>query len=319
MSVQKSGPVTVAAPLVLSSIPIGDQAVLVTLDNTLGTSVTAWLEGSNDGFATKFDLAGYLMGDGSQATNGAAGFSVTDAAVKAWVVPCAGVDSVQLRLSALTGTANATLKSLRDFPRVTIPVNSLAVDTAVADGKNISTGTTTGTKIGTATSQKIGLWNATPIVQPANTVDYLAGLVNAGLRASGGTAAAAFPGLVSSSSPSAGIGYAAGSQGTAVSQATDRTTGVTCSGMCGQITTQATSLAAQTSVSFIVTNTSVALHDVVIASIQSGPTGGKTIVNVTVTTAGSFTLNLFNTDASVADTGAAVINFAIIKGSTATT
>jgi hypothetical protein len=37
----------------------------------------------------------------------------------------------------------------------------------LADAGDITLGTTTGTKIGTATTQKIGLWNATPVVQPA--------------------------------------------------------------------------------------------------------------------------------------------------------
>lgn len=36
--------------------------------------------------------------------------------------------------------------------------------------KNIATDTTTGTKIGTATSQKLGFWNATPIVQPTTAI-----------------------------------------------------------------------------------------------------------------------------------------------------
>jgi hypothetical protein len=39
-----------------------------------------------------------------------------------------------------------------------------------ADAENLIFGTTTGTKIGTATSQKIGFWNATPIVQPTTAV-----------------------------------------------------------------------------------------------------------------------------------------------------
>lgn len=115
-----------------------------------------------------------------------------------------------------------------------------------------------------------------------------------------------------SSSATIGIGYTTGA-GAAVSQATDRTTTVVCTGMSGAITTQATSLAAQTSVAFTVTNTSVAIGDVIILSIQSGPTGLKTIATVTTVAAGSFQINLFNTDASVADTGAAIINFAVIK------
>jgi hypothetical protein len=35
------------------------------------------------------------------------------------------------------------------------------------DGSNIVLGTTTGSNIGTATTQKLGFWNATPVVQPA--------------------------------------------------------------------------------------------------------------------------------------------------------
>jgi len=43
----------------------------------------------------------------------------------------------------------------------------LQQDTKISDGKNIVLDTTTGTKIGTATSQKLGFFNATPIVQPS--------------------------------------------------------------------------------------------------------------------------------------------------------
>lgn len=39
----------------------------------------------------------------------------------------------------------------------------------LADATNLVVNTTTGTKIGTATTQKLSLWNATPIVQPSST------------------------------------------------------------------------------------------------------------------------------------------------------
>ncbi len=113
-------------------------------------------------------------------------------------------------------------------------------------------------------------------------------------------------------STGAAIGYATGAGG-AVSQATDRTTGVTINKASGAITTQATSLAAQTSVAFTVTNSVVAIGDVIVLSVRSGPTGTKTIATVTTVAAGSFQINLFNTDASTADTGAAIINFAVLK------
>ncbi len=50
---------------------------------------------------------------------------------------------------------------------------------------NIITDTTTGTKLGTATTQKIGFYNATPIVQPGATTDLGVVLSNLGLRAVG--------------------------------------------------------------------------------------------------------------------------------------
>ena len=40
-----------------------------------------------------------------------------------------------------------------------------------ADAKNIAVGTTTGTKIGTSSTQKLGFFNATPVVQPAAVAD----------------------------------------------------------------------------------------------------------------------------------------------------
>ena len=38
----------------------------------------------------------------------------------------------------------------------------------ILDGKNIQLGTTTGSKIGTATAQKLGFWGVTPVIQPAS-------------------------------------------------------------------------------------------------------------------------------------------------------
>ena len=43
---------------------------------------------------------------------------------------------------------------------------NINTDTEITDAKNFILNTTTGTKIGTATTQKLGFWNATPIVQP---------------------------------------------------------------------------------------------------------------------------------------------------------
>jgi hypothetical protein len=56
----------------------------------------------------------------------------------------------------------------------------------MADSANIAVNETTGTKIGTATTQKLGFYNAAPIVQAANTSDIKDALVALGFIATGG-------------------------------------------------------------------------------------------------------------------------------------
>lgn len=111
------------------------------------------------------------------------------------------------------------------------------------------------------------------------------------------------------------IGYGTGTGGT-VTQATSRTTGVTLSKATGAITTNTTSLAAGASATFTVTNTVVTALDVVTVAIKSGQTNKETSAAVTAVAAGSFDITIHNQHASTAETGAIVINFAIIKGST---
>ena len=56
-------------------------------------------------------------------------------------------------------------------------------DFKIEDAKNIIFDTTTGTKIGTATGQKIGFWNTTPIVQPTTAVAAATFVTNTSLIA----------------------------------------------------------------------------------------------------------------------------------------
>lgn len=64
-------------------------------------------------------------------------------------------------------------------------IDGFGESTTLAEAVNIALGTTTGTKIGTATSQKLGFFNATPIIQPIATLDLGVVLSNLGLRAAG--------------------------------------------------------------------------------------------------------------------------------------
>lgn len=117
---------------------------------------------------------------------------------------------------------------------------------------------------------------------------------------------------VKSISSSAGVGYGTGAGGT-VTQITDRSTGVTINKICGAITTDATSLAAGAEATFTVTNSAVAIGDVIVLSARSGQTAATSVPFVTAVAAGSFDITLTNLNASTADTGAMIINFAVIK------
>lgn len=109
------------------------------------------------------------------------------------------------------------------------------------------------------------------------------------------------------------IGYFTG--GGTVTQATNRTTGVTLSTLSGTITTNNASLAAETAAVFTVTNINVFADDVVMTVIQSGSNGGNTTVSVTTVAAGSFQITVANQNAAggTAETGAILINFAVLR------
>lgn len=163
----------------------------------------------------------------------------------------------------------------------------------------------------------------TSIGDVTRLTNYLAGQLKSAVAITGGTIAgvsltgssvAVTAGLTSSGATGAGIGYATGAGG-AVTQATNRTTGVTLSTLAGQITTNNASLAAEASANFTVTNTTVAIGDVVVVAIQSGSNGGNTAVSVVTVANGSFVIKVSNNNAAAgtAETGAIIINFAVIK------
>jgi len=56
----------------------------------------------------------------------------------------------------------------------------------LGDGSNFVLGTTSGSRIGTASTQMLAFYGATPIVQPGSTSDIRTALINLGLLASGG-------------------------------------------------------------------------------------------------------------------------------------
>ena len=105
-------------------------------------------------------------------------------------------------------------------------------------------------------------------------------------------------------------GYITGEGGT-VTQATSKATAVTLNKKCGQITMNAAALAAATTVTFVLTNSTIAATDLLVLNHVSGGTAGAYLLNAQAA-AGSASVNVRNiTAASLSE--AIVISFAVIK------
>lgn len=98
-----------------------------------------------------------------------------------------------------------------------------------------------------------------------------------------------------------------------VTQTTNRSTGVTINKICGNIVTDATSLAAAGEAEFTVTNNKVAAGDVVVICLKTESATALSIPVVTGVVDGSFKITMSNLHAATADTSASTINFVIIK------
>jgi hypothetical protein len=107
------------------------------------------------------------------------------------------------------------------------------------------------------------------------------------------------------------VGYGTGTGGT-VTQATDKSTGVTLNKRCGQITMNNASLTAAAEVSFTLTNSVIAATDVVMICIGSGATAGAYNVQCDAVAAGSCRISIGNmSSGSLGE--AIVLNFVVIK------
>lgn len=109
-------------------------------------------------------------------------------------------------------------------------------------------------------------------------------------------------------------GYITGEGGT-VTQATSKSTGVTLNKKCGQITLNGAALAANTTVSFTLTNSTIAATDLLVLNHVSAGTAGSYALNAQAG-AGSASINVRNiTAGSLSE--AIVIGYAVIKAVTA--
>lgn len=152
------------------------------------------------------------------------------------------------------------------------------------------------------------------VLANATSVSFRSGSTIIGTISSTGfavTGTSTATGAITSSSPTGGVGYATGAGGT-VTQATSKSTGVTLNKVCGQITMNASALAAGAAVMFTLTNSTIAATDVVRVVIASGATSLAYIVQVEATAAGSCNIAVRNmSGGSLSEP--IVLNFAVVK------
>jgi hypothetical protein len=125
-------------------------------------------------------LNGANTGNLTYNTNGTLEYTSTSSGI---ILSVTGAVNPQVRITDTTNTVVAKIQSLdssaifgtetlhsfeirsNNTGRMTVGANG---GFTITDANDFAFGTTTGTKIGTSVSQKIGLWNATPVVQPAS-------------------------------------------------------------------------------------------------------------------------------------------------------
>lgn len=113
----------------------------------------------------------------------------------------------------------------------------------------------------------------------------------------------------------AALGFGTGSGGS-VTQATSKATAVTLNKPSGRITMNGAALAANTAVSFTLTNSAIAANDVPKVVIKSGATAGAYVITVDAVAAGSCRISVRNmTGGSLSE--ALVLQFNVEKGAIA--
>lgn len=112
---------------------------------------------------------------------GGTAITLTDSTAKSMTAIVGQFVAVRVYASALaTGDIDVTMygDNVGAMLPITANLNNdtftvLTADTTLSDGVDLILNTTTGTKIGTATSQKLGFWNVTPVIQPSGTGELI--------------------------------------------------------------------------------------------------------------------------------------------------
>lgn len=163
----------------------GGSLTVTTMQQFVGAAVTV-PAGATVTTLNQVDLAGVITNTGTVTTRRA--INITASTVGAGTLTTeVGIDIAALTGATPIGIRNKSSTQLGSSAQTVFGTDGTFTTFAgFTDAVNIAVGTSTGTIIGTATTQKLGFFNATPVAQQANSVDLGTVLSNMGFRASGG-------------------------------------------------------------------------------------------------------------------------------------
>jgi hypothetical protein len=150
----------------ISGTAVGDKVVIQATSNATHTAARDLITLRKNSAAAAATSILMTIGDGQGLNNDE---------VSIYTGVNSGTSAYLLRAGATFAYFNAS-SSLRlqigaaDIIQLSSTTATMVQGITISDAKNIVLNTTTGTKIGTATSQKLALWNKTPIVQPTTAI-----------------------------------------------------------------------------------------------------------------------------------------------------
>ncbi len=191
---QASGPADVVSPPIVNASVSTVAAGTTTITSTSASALTVGANGATNP-VLKINASTSSVATGLGVTGAAEGAGL------ALVVISSGTDealTINAKGSGAIGIGSVSTGAVTITPATTITgavtcsstlsctaftATSIAGTGTIAatghitmsDAKNIVVNTSTGTKIGTATTQKLGFWNATPVVQPIASTDTSTG------------------------------------------------------------------------------------------------------------------------------------------------
>jgi len=162
-----------------NNVAIGSESLQKNVSNAVAIGFNAGKVQTGAGFTAIGYQAGLLSTSGTNSTliGSGAGASLTTNGGAVMIGYQAGNAETAANKLYIANSSTTTPLIYGDFSTPSLTFNGTV---NIADAKNVVFGTTTGSKLGSGATEKLGAWGATPIVQPTTAVAAATFVANAG-------------------------------------------------------------------------------------------------------------------------------------------